>query len=110
MGKEIAKWSRENGSYKQVIDGRKVPDANEEYLIYQTLVGLWPADRSELPAISEGLESYIIKAIREAMVHTRWTEPNTAHEQAVCNFHQADSISREQFPVFVQRRALSGKS
>ena len=63
-----------------------MPDANEEYLIYQTLVGLWPADRSELPSISERLQAYVIKAIREAMVHTRWTEPNTAHEQAVCNF------------------------
>ena len=83
---EIARWSRQNESHKEVVNGRNVPDANEEYLFYQTLVGLWPADRSELPAISERLQTYFIKAIREAMVHTRWTEPNTAHERAVCNF------------------------
>jgi (1->4)-alpha-D-glucan 1-alpha-D-glucosylmutase len=49
-------------------------------------VGLWPSDRSELTAISERLQAYITKAIREAMVHTRWTEPNAAYEQAVCSF------------------------
>jgi (1->4)-alpha-D-glucan 1-alpha-D-glucosylmutase len=84
--KEIAGWSKENESRKLTIDGRKVPDANEEYLIYQTLVGLWPAHPSELPSISARLQSYAVKAIREAMVHTRWTEPNTAHERAVCSF------------------------
>jgi len=83
---EIAAWSRENEARKQVVDGRRVPDANEEYLIYQTLVGLWPADPSEWPSISERLRAYIIKAIREAMVHTRWTEPNAVHEQAICGF------------------------
>ena len=84
--KEIAAWSAENQSRKQTVAGRKVPDANEEYLIYQTLVGLWPADPSELPKISARLQAYVMKAIREAMVHTRWTEPNTAHEQAICSF------------------------
>ncbi len=86
--REIALWSKENESHKQTVDGRNVPDANEEYLIYQALVGMWPADRSELTSISERLQAYAIKAIREAMVHTRWTEPNTAHELAVSNFIQ----------------------
>jgi (1->4)-alpha-D-glucan 1-alpha-D-glucosylmutase len=85
---EIAEWSRENEPHKQIVDGRKVPDANEEYLIYQTLIGMWPADGSELNSISERLQAYAIKAIREAMVHTRWTEPNTAHEQSVSRFIQ----------------------
>jgi len=85
---EIATWSKENEPHKQVFDGRKVPDANEEYLIYQALAGMWPTDPSELISISERLQAYAIKAIREAMVHTRWTEPNTAHELAVSSFIQ----------------------
>ena len=83
---EIANWSKANESHKQAVNGRRAPDANEEYLIYQALVGMWPADRSELASISERLQAYAIKAIREAMVHTQWTEPNTAHEQAVSSF------------------------
>jgi (1->4)-alpha-D-glucan 1-alpha-D-glucosylmutase len=82
----IAAWSRENESRKQAVDGLNVPDANEEYLIYQTLVGVWPTEPSELPSITERLQAYVIKATREAMVHTRWTEPNAAHEQAMCRF------------------------
>jgi (1->4)-alpha-D-glucan 1-alpha-D-glucosylmutase len=53
---EIANWSKENESHKQAVEGRKVPDPNEEYLIYQALVGMWPADRSELASISERLQ------------------------------------------------------
>ena len=86
--KEIAEWSKENEPHKQVVEGRKVPDANEEYLIYQAFTGIWPADRSELNSISERLQAYTTKAIREAMVHTRWTEPNTAHELSVRSFIQ----------------------
>ena len=84
--KEIGEWSRNNESSKQVVGGRKVPYPNEEYLIYQTLVGLWPGDISRLPSISDRVQAYVIKAIREAMVHTRWTEPNEAHEGAICTF------------------------
>jgi (1->4)-alpha-D-glucan 1-alpha-D-glucosylmutase len=83
---KASEWSRQNDRCKQIVAGRKVPDANEEYLIYQTLLGLWPNDRGELPAICERLQAYIVKAIREAMLHTRWTEPNVPHEAAIGDF------------------------
>jgi (1->4)-alpha-D-glucan 1-alpha-D-glucosylmutase len=83
---EITKWSGVNECRKQEIDGRKVPDPNEEYLIYQTLVGLWPTNPCEVGTITNRLKDYIIKAVREAMVNTRWTEPNKPHEEAICSF------------------------
>ena len=79
----IAKWTACNEKHKQVIEGHKVPDANEEYLIYQTLVGLWPLDSSDASSITERLQAYIVKATREAMINTRWTEPNKTHESAL---------------------------
>ena len=112
--KEVAQWSKENESHKQSVDGRKVPDANEEYLIYQALVGMWPADRSELSSISERLREYAIKAIREAMVHTRWTEPNRAHELAVSTFIQKILSRQDHSPFlcgvarFLQKVAYAG--
>jgi len=57
--------------------------------LYQTLIGAWPLEKEELPQFRERLEAYILKAIREAMVHTRWTLPNAAHEQAVVSFLKA---------------------
>jgi (1->4)-alpha-D-glucan 1-alpha-D-glucosylmutase len=94
----VTTWSVENETYKRATEGRKVPDANEEYLIYQALVGLWSGEQLKLADVSRRLQSYVIKAIREAMVHTRWTEPNKSHEEAVCDFIQkilsADTNSR----------------
>jgi (1->4)-alpha-D-glucan 1-alpha-D-glucosylmutase len=58
------------------------PDANTEYLIYQTLVGAWPIDADRMTA-------YMEKAIREAKVHTSWTKPNEPYETAVRDFTQA---------------------
>ena len=55
------------------------PDAGEEYLIYQTLVGAWPLERERLVA-------YMVKAMREAKVNTGWVEPNERHERAVLRF------------------------
>ncbi|HTC61328.1 MAG TPA: malto-oligosyltrehalose synthase [Candidatus Saccharimonadales bacterium] len=102
--KEISEWSKENELHKQVVGRRKVPDANEEYLIYQAVIGILPADRSELNSISERLQAYAIKAIREAMVHTRWTEPNTAHELSVSRFIQK-VISPQENSAFLSRIA-----
>jgi (1->4)-alpha-D-glucan 1-alpha-D-glucosylmutase len=62
------------------------PDRNEENLLYQTLIGAWPLRENELPRFRKRLEAYMIKANREAMVHTRWTRPNAAHERAVTGF------------------------
>jgi (1->4)-alpha-D-glucan 1-alpha-D-glucosylmutase len=82
----IARWAACNEKHKQVIEGHIVPDANEEYLIYQTLVGLWPLDSSEASSITKRLQAYIVKATREAMINTRWTEPNETHESALTEF------------------------
>ncbi len=83
---QIAKWAACNEKHKQIIEGHKVPDANEEYLIYQTLVGLWPLDHSNASSITERLQAYLVKATREAMINTRWTEPNETHESALARF------------------------
>ena len=82
----LAKWAACNEKHKQLNHGRKVPDANEEYLIYQTLVGLWPLNSSNVSSITERLQSYLVKAIREAMINTRWSQPNATHENALAQF------------------------
>ncbi len=96
---QIAKWAASNEKHKQVIEGHKVPDANEEYLIYQTLVGLWPLDPSNVSSITERLQAYLLKATREAMINTRWTEPNETHESALARFiEELLSPKNEGFP------------
>ncbi len=55
------------------------PDANERYLLFQTLVGAWPID-------SGRLQEYAIKALREAKRNTTWTDPNESWEDATRRF------------------------
>jgi (1->4)-alpha-D-glucan 1-alpha-D-glucosylmutase len=51
-------------------------DAATEYLLWQTAVGAWPIDRDRL-------QTYATKAIREAKLHTTWTDEDPAYEAAV---------------------------
>jgi (1->4)-alpha-D-glucan 1-alpha-D-glucosylmutase len=82
----LERWSKLNSKYKTQVDGQQVPDRNEEVLLYQTLLGIWPTDGKEDHSLIERLQAYTVKATREAMVHTRWTLPNTAHEDALKKF------------------------
>ncbi|MFW6155385.1 MAG: malto-oligosyltrehalose synthase [Planctomycetota bacterium] len=61
------------------LDRPARPSRNDEYLLYQTLVGAFPLDR-------ERLTGYAVKAAREAKVHTRWTDTNEAYEGALSDF------------------------
>jgi (1->4)-alpha-D-glucan 1-alpha-D-glucosylmutase len=85
----LHRWARWNRKGKRVVESQEVPDRNEENFLYQTLLGAWPLEQEAMPHFRARLEAYVIKAIREAMVHTRWTRPNTAHERAVVGFLKA---------------------
>ena len=82
----LKRWAELNAVHKQDVNGQLVPDGNEEYFIYQTLLGVYPADGRPVAPLSQRLQDHIVKATREAMVHTRWTRPNLAHEQGLAGF------------------------
>jgi (1->4)-alpha-D-glucan 1-alpha-D-glucosylmutase len=84
----LTRWTRLNGRKKPSVQGRVAPDRNEEYLLYQTLLGAWPPgglDQEFVRRISE----FMLKALKEAKVHTSWITPNTEYEQAVLEFVHA---------------------
>jgi (1->4)-alpha-D-glucan 1-alpha-D-glucosylmutase len=87
--KHLNRWARWNKKRKRVVGSQEIPDRNEENFLYQTLLGAWPLEQEAMPHFRARLEAYVIKAIREAMVHTRWTRPNTGHERAVVGFVKA---------------------
>jgi (1->4)-alpha-D-glucan 1-alpha-D-glucosylmutase len=85
----IRRWRDLNRSAKTKVDDRYAPAANEEYLLYQTLVGTWPlypmnAEAHE--AYIERIDEYLQKALHEAKVHTSWVNPNSEYEKAVRKF------------------------
>lgn len=85
-------WSHANCNLKQVVDGMPVPTPNDEYFIYQTLLGIWPLgepDANELARLGGRLADYLVKAVREAKVYTSWINANTAYEDAIMAFAEA---------------------
>jgi len=82
-------WRRFNKKKKPVIEGIGVPDRNEEYLLYQTLIGTWPIkiqDETEYEIFKRRIKDYMLKAVREAKVNTSWINPNTFYEDALMVF------------------------
>jgi (1->4)-alpha-D-glucan 1-alpha-D-glucosylmutase len=72
-----------------------LPDRNTEYLLYQTIVGAWPIDQDRVLA-------YMEKAIREAKVHTSWTDHNGVYERRMREF-VTGVMSDETFCADVKR-------
>ena len=81
-----------NRRWKRNLDEASAPDANEEYLFYQTLVGTWPMDaagRAEPAATAEYIErvqTYMAKALKEAKINTSWIQPNEQWDAAMSDF------------------------
>src|SRR5580704_16531047 len=82
----LDRWSKLNASYRKSIDGQPAPDRNEEIFLYETLLGAWPLEVSDFSSLTDRMQTYAIKATREAMVHTRWTQPNLRHARALQDF------------------------
>lgn len=85
----LRRWSRINQDKKTLLNNESVPDSNEEYLIYQTLLGTYPVSQEEI-ARSEDyrtrIQQYMLKAVREAKAHTSWINPNAAYEESISGF------------------------
>ncbi len=87
--KAVRRWHTLNQKHRQEIEGELAPDANEEYLLYQTLVGAWPLEgvhdgnRAEF---IQRLQDYMVKALHEAKVNSSWLEPNAVWDEAVREF------------------------
>ncbi len=83
---QVKAWSEINADKKQIIGDHAVPDANDEYFLYQTLVGAYPFDEAELPEFKTRVKDYVVKAVREAKVHTAWLRPDADYEAGYVQF------------------------
>jgi (1->4)-alpha-D-glucan 1-alpha-D-glucosylmutase len=74
-GEVVRRWATLNDRHRR----SGWPERNAEYLFYQTLVGAWPIG-------VERMTGYMEKAVREAKVHTSWTNTNREYEDALRAF------------------------
>lgn len=103
----VSRWRRLNAANRSRVAGGHAPDANDEYLFYQTLVGAWPMDRLHGPTPPQApadlvsrIGAYMHKAIKEAKLHTSWITPNDEYEGAVARFVER-SLSGRTAPAFL---------
>jgi (1->4)-alpha-D-glucan 1-alpha-D-glucosylmutase len=85
----VNRWARLNRRHRGEVDGQPAPSRNDEYLFYQSLVGVWPLlppqgkDRLELV---KRLQAYMEKATHEAKLYTSWMNPDSQYDAAVRQF------------------------
>jgi (1->4)-alpha-D-glucan 1-alpha-D-glucosylmutase len=86
----VREWRRFNRNHKTMVNDKPAPSANDEYLLYQTLVGAWLSKSLNNPDAWENfierIENYMLKAIREAKENTSWINQNSEYENAVSSF------------------------
>jgi malto-oligosyltrehalose synthase/4-alpha-glucanotransferase len=78
----VREWMQMNSAIK--VNG--APHVNDEYFIYQALIGSFPMPGQSDEGFRERFQAYIQKALREAKMRTDWATPNEAYEQAVASF------------------------
>ena len=44
MGRSSQDMGADEQKEKDGVDGKEAPDRNEEYLLYQTIIGVWPLE------------------------------------------------------------------
>lgn len=85
----LQRWREINQPKKRFINGHAAPSRNDEYHLYQILVGVWPLEPVDTPGLEqlrERIGNYMLKAVREAKVYTSWLNINKEYEQAVADF------------------------
>jgi len=110
----LSNWNRWNDIHSRRVKGVRAPERNEETLLYQTLIGSWPVGEHICACYTRRIQEFMVKAVREAMVHTRWTIPNLEHEQALIDFVGAilndnpENLFLRDFKPFARKIAYHG--
>ena len=104
--KQVTAWQDMNANKKRV-DERPIPTPNDEYFLYQTLVGAYPFDEAELSDFTERIKAYVLKAGREAKENTNWTEINEAYEKGYADF--IDTLLNSENPFLDSLRSFQDK-
>ncbi len=86
-GEALQTWSRANANYKQMLPSGPAPSANDEYLLYQALLGTFQQPQAD--DYADRIVDYMAKATKEAKVRTSWTNANVEYDQAVEGFVRA---------------------
>ncbi|MET0530011.1 MAG: malto-oligosyltrehalose synthase [Microvirga sp.] len=114
----IKQWCDAISPHLTITNGQTSPDANDQVILFQALLGAWPLalvesdDAKQLASFQERLEGYVIKALREAKRHTSWVDPREDYENATLALVRAalDPKNKilDRFRALAQRLSILG--
>lgn len=87
--RRVDEWHSLNLPLKRLVKGQWAPDLNDEYLLYQALLGSFPFQDGGPGSFSERFNAYLIKAVRESKLKTSWIKPDVEYEKALIAFSDA---------------------
>jgi (1->4)-alpha-D-glucan 1-alpha-D-glucosylmutase len=108
--RSLQRWHTVNRRWKRIVNDLDAPDASEECLLYQTLLGTWPIqangdpEQAATPEYIERIQTYMAKALHEAKINTSWIQPNEEWDAAMRDFVAKilDPPPRNKFlPIFL---------
>jgi (1->4)-alpha-D-glucan 1-alpha-D-glucosylmutase len=85
----VERWSALNQPHRTMIEEREAPNRNEEYFLYQNLLGAWPVEEFDDQAFEtfrNRVRAYMSKAIHEAKVNSSWLNPANEYDEAIDRF------------------------
>ena len=82
--RKIRTWIKINRGKKKRVRGSAAPDRNDEYFLYQTIIGAFPFSGADYPDFIERIKEYIVKAVREAKVHTAMVKARHRVRRRLC--------------------------
>jgi (1->4)-alpha-D-glucan 1-alpha-D-glucosylmutase len=95
----VNRWAELNTPLRGTTEDESIPAPNDEYLLYQTLVGAWPLgepDEAGRQEFVERMQRYMEKATREAKVRTSWINPSEEYDTGLRDFVAA-ALANEAF-------------
>jgi len=109
----VARWKILNAPHLVTEGEMRAPSATFEYMLYQVLLGAWPANGRD-NTLLERMQAYALKAAREGKQETSWLNPHPAYEAGVKTFierildHSASGEFIDSIKTLARRVALSG--
>jgi len=82
----VTTWHSENSVFIKTINNKPAPSLNDEYFIYQSLIGSFPEHLIIDDSFLDRTKNFLLKALKEAKVETNYTEANNAYEDACTGF------------------------
>ncbi len=102
----VSRWMAANIAHKTSATGTSIPDAIDEYALYQTLVSAWPLVAADDPTreLHGRVMQWWTKALREAKRHSSWIAPNAVYEEGCMKFLESilgDASFVNELSIFV---------